>query len=96
MSPATRRERTKGFATLTAPGRIAQRESARFTRERSLVRSQVRPLGDFHEQFREVIGDRARCDLGMEGVVAKKLTCRYGSTESGRVNIENPSYLRRN
>jgi hypothetical protein len=27
-----------------APGRIAQRESARFTRERSLVRSQVRPL----------------------------------------------------
>jgi hypothetical protein len=25
-------------------GRIAQRESARFTRERSLVRSQVRPL----------------------------------------------------
>ena len=26
-------------------GRIAQRESARFTRERSLVRSQVRPSG---------------------------------------------------
>ncbi len=26
-----------------APGRIAQRESARFTRGRSLVRSQVRP-----------------------------------------------------
>ena len=26
------------------PGRIAQRESARFTRGRSLVRSQVRPL----------------------------------------------------
>ncbi len=29
---------------LHPPGRIAQRESARFTRERSLVRSQVRPL----------------------------------------------------
>jgi hypothetical protein len=28
----------------TALGRIAQRESARFTRGRSLVRSQVRPL----------------------------------------------------
>src|SRR5687767_1782131 len=30
-------------ANLSRSGRIAQRESARFTRERSLVRSQVRP-----------------------------------------------------
>ena len=33
-----------GFASLAPLGRIAQRESARFTRERSLVRSQVRPF----------------------------------------------------
>jgi hypothetical protein len=32
------------LATIRFPGRIAQRESARFTRGRSLVRSQVRPL----------------------------------------------------
>ena len=31
------------MANLQAPGRIAQRESARFTRGRSLVQSQVRP-----------------------------------------------------
>jgi hypothetical protein len=30
-------------ANLSRSGRIAQRESARFTRERSLVQSQVRP-----------------------------------------------------
>jgi hypothetical protein len=30
--------------TLSSPGRVAQRESARFTRERSLVRSQPRPF----------------------------------------------------
>ena len=34
------------LANLNAPGRIAQRESARFTRERSLVRSQVRPSSE--------------------------------------------------
>jgi hypothetical protein len=37
--------RTPSFdcGTLLSPGRVAQRESARFTRERSLVRSQPRP-----------------------------------------------------
>ena len=33
-----------GYSRLGSLGRIAQRESARFTRGRSLVRSQVRPL----------------------------------------------------
>ena len=36
---------------LLAPGRIAQRESARFTRERSLVRSQVRPSPETHRHL---------------------------------------------
>jgi hypothetical protein len=36
--------RSCGDALMWPAGRIAQRESARFTRERSLVRSQVRPL----------------------------------------------------
>ena len=34
------------MATVGAPGRIAQRESARFTRGRSLVQSQLRPLAE--------------------------------------------------
>ena len=34
-----------GLAILAAPGRIAQRESARLTRGRSLVQIQLRPLG---------------------------------------------------
>ena len=38
------RQWRRGTAVSSAPGRIAQRESARFTRGRSLVRSQVRPL----------------------------------------------------
>jgi hypothetical protein len=48
-------------AKLSRSGRIAQRESARFTRERSLVRSQVRPSGEALETalFR-FAGDAAR------------------------------------
>ena len=41
---ATGQKEPSSAAILSSPGRIAQRESARFTRERSLVQSQVRPL----------------------------------------------------
>ena len=44
-SPGPRRIPPK-MANLNAPGRIAQRESARFTRGRSLVQSQVRPSSE--------------------------------------------------
>src|ERR671914_1392817 len=38
-------EEYRGAPTMTtSPGRVAQRESARLTRERSLVRTQPRPL----------------------------------------------------
>ena len=39
------REPAPALHLLPSPGRVAQRESARLTRERSLVRTQPRPLG---------------------------------------------------
>jgi hypothetical protein len=45
-------------AILLASGRIAQRESARFTRGRSLVRSQVRPSQEPHETAAFSVNDR--------------------------------------
>ena len=44
---ATGQKEPSSAAILSSPGRIAQRESARFTRERSLVQSQVRPSSAF-------------------------------------------------
>ena len=35
------------------------------------------------------------CDLGLEGVVAKRVTSRYGARERGWVKTKNPSYWRR-
>ena len=35
------------------------------------------------------------CELGLEGVVAKKLTSRYGSGQRGWVKTKNPNYWRR-
>jgi hypothetical protein len=32
------------------------------------------------------------CDLGLEGVVAKEMTSRYGPTKRGWVKVKNPSY----
>ncbi len=58
-------------ATLRPPGRIAQRESARFTRERSLVRSQVRPLSPPLENglFKPFPGLRPRpCQIRVRSV----------------------------
>ena len=63
------------------PGRIAQRESARFTRGRSLVRSQVRPLREtpaiscklsVAEWERDVIAQRTRDALASAKVHGTK------------------------
>jgi bifunctional non-homologous end joining protein LigD len=35
------------------------------------------------------------CDLGLEGVVAKQMTSRYGATKRGWVKVKNPRYWRR-
>ena len=37
----------------------------------------------------------AVCDLGLEGVVAKRKTSRYGATMRGWVKVKNPNYWRR-
>jgi hypothetical protein len=49
---SSRVARCPSWLTITPRGRIAQRESARFTRERSLVRSQVRPLERVQDRCR--------------------------------------------
>jgi ATP-dependent DNA ligase len=36
------------------------------------------------------------CELGLEGIVAKKLTSRYRSGERGWIKLKNPNYWRRN
>jgi ATP-dependent DNA ligase len=35
------------------------------------------------------------CDLGLEGVVAKRTTSRYGAAVRGWVKVKNPQYWRR-
>ncbi len=51
--------------TLSSPGRVAQRESARLTRERSLVRSQPRPFAaQWPCRFRTVSWVRCARDAG--------------------------------
>jgi ATP-dependent DNA ligase len=37
----------------------------------------------------------AVCELGLEGVVAKRRTSRYGENVRGWVKVKNPSYWRR-
>jgi bifunctional non-homologous end joining protein LigD len=37
----------------------------------------------------------AVCELGLEGVVAKRTTSRYGANRRGWVKVKNPSYWRR-
>jgi bifunctional non-homologous end joining protein LigD len=37
----------------------------------------------------------AACELGLEGVVAKRTTSRYGASVRGWVKIKSPSYWRR-
>lgn len=37
----------------------------------------------------------AVCELGLEGVVAKRTTSRYGTNVRGWVKVKNPSYWRR-
>jgi len=37
----------------------------------------------------------AVCDLGLEGVVAKRSTSRYGANRRGWVKVKNPNYWRR-
>ena len=37
----------------------------------------------------------AVCDLGLEGVVAKRQTSRYGAAVHGWVKVKNPNYWRR-
>ena len=51
------------MANLGAPGRIAQRESARFTRGRSLVQSQVRPLNLDQGEPSDSLSSRYGVDL---------------------------------
>jgi hypothetical protein len=57
------------LAILARRGRIAQRESARFTRERSLVRSQVRPLSPARSG-RGLARSPALVEIGRVGWVA--------------------------
>ena len=35
------------------------------------------------------------CELGLEGVVAKQVTSRYGAMKRGWVKVKNPNYWRR-
>jgi hypothetical protein len=51
------------------PGRIAQRESARFTRGRSLVQSQVRPSPGtaYPSRFRAALSTRRGCSFSARG-----------------------------
>ena len=35
------------------------------------------------------------CDLGFEGVVAKRLSSRYGANQRGWIKTKNPNYWRR-
>jgi ATP-dependent DNA ligase len=37
----------------------------------------------------------AVCKLGLEGVVAKRLSSRYGANQRGWVKVKNPDYWRR-
>lgn len=37
----------------------------------------------------------AACELGLEGVVAKRITSLYGANRRGWVKVKNPSYWRR-
>ena len=53
-----------------------------------------------HWNVTEVFDDghalwEAVCDLGLEGVVAKRTTSRYGANVRGWVKIKNPNYWRR-
>ena len=65
-----------------SPGRIAQRESARFTRGRSLVRSQVRPFPiDFDRSavaFAEMGRAGRLCEDSPSVVLATVATRRWG------------------
>src|SRR5882724_8888439 len=74
-----------GYARF-ALGRIAQRESARFTRGRSLVRSQVRPL---NLAVPEPSVTASRCTfpvnaLGRQAVPARRLTISAFEARSWR------------
>ena len=65
--------------TLSSPGRVAQRESARFTRERSLVRSQPRPLTPSrHAESAWLLGSR------VSGMPRKRMWCRPRWNLGGR------------
>ena len=64
------------------PGRIAQRESARFTRGRSLVRSQVRPLPIDFDRSAVTVAEMGRagrlCEDSPSVVLATVATRRWG------------------
>jgi hypothetical protein len=80
-----------GGGILAVPGRVAQRESARFTRGRSLVRSQPRPSRtvSLHANLwlhANLLVARVRCvsDLvDLEPVKGRRLVCGFIGPTSG-------------
>ena len=76
--------RERHLARMLAFGRIAQRESARFTRERSLVRSQVRPpLDGWQDQW-------ARLAASSRAVLAIIKKRREGRSSLGGTDRDDP------